>query len=248
MTCAEAARLIGPWVDDELDLRSAVEIESHVARCVDCGRERDELLALRDTARERLPRYELSPQLEERLWSKVREAAASEQRAERRRPHRWLREASMMAAAACVAVVVTLAVPRGGGGGEEIVDAHLRSLQAQHLTDVVSSDQHTVKPWFQGKVDFSVPARDFSEQGFVLAGGRLDMLDGHPVAAVVYRRRQHLLNLFVWPGSRSDNAPRSSADRGYHVTSWSQGGLEYRLVSDVPQSEVDELVSLLRAS
>ena len=155
----------------------------------------------------------------------------------------------MMAAAACLAVVVTLSVHRGGTApGNEIVDAHLRSLQAQHLTDVVSSDQHTVKPWFQGKVDFSVPARDFAQQGFVLVGGRLDVIDARPVAAIVYRRRQHVLNLFVWPASRSDAAPRSLTDRGYRVTSWAQGGLEYRLVSDVPQAEVDQLVSLLRAS
>jgi anti-sigma factor RsiW len=247
MNCAEATRLIGPWVDDELDLRSTMEVESHVARCAECERERDELLALRDTARERLPRPDLSPDLEERLWSKVRETAASERRAELRRPRRWLREASMMAAAACLAVVATVAVQRGGAG-DEIVDAHLRSLQAQHLTDVVSSDQHTVKPWFQGKVDFSVPAGDFSEQGFVLAGGRLDVLGGRPVAAIVYRRRQHVLNLFVSPASRPDMAPRSFSERGYRVTSWSQGGLEYRLVSDVPQAEVDQLVNLLRGS
>jgi anti-sigma factor RsiW len=247
MTCAEATRLIGPWVDDELDPRSTMEVESHVTRCADCGRERDELLALRDTARERLPRPELSPDFEDRLWSKVREAAASQRRAELRRPHRWVREASMMAAAACVAVIATVAVQRGGAR-DEIVDAHLRSLQAQHLTDVVSSDQHTVKPWFQGKVDFSVPARDFSDQGFVLAGGRLDVLDGRPVAAIVYHRRQHVLNLFVWAGSGSDAAPRSFSERGYRVTSWRQGGLEYRLVADVPQSEVDQLVTLLRSS
>ncbi|HYZ88192.1 MAG TPA: zf-HC2 domain-containing protein [Myxococcales bacterium] len=247
MNCAEAERLIGPWVDDELDLRATVEMENHVARCPECARERDELLALRDTARERLPRYDLPPQLEQRLWSKVREAAASEEKAKRPRPRRWVREASMMAAAACLAVVVTVAVQRGGVG-DEVIDAHLRSLQAQHLTDVVSSDQHTVKPWFQGKVDFSVPARDFSEQGFVLAGGRLDVLDGRPVAAIVYRRRQHVLNLFVWPDGRTDRAPRSFTERGYRVTGWAQGGLEYRLVSDVPANEVDELVSLLRSS
>jgi anti-sigma factor RsiW len=235
-------------VDDELEVRSATEVEGHVSRCVECGRERDELLALRDTARERLPRDELTPQLEERLWSKVRQAAAAEQRSARRPPRRWLREASLMAAAACVAVVATVAVQGRDGLRDEIVDAHVRSLQAQHLVDVVSSDQHTVKPWFQGKIDFSVPARDFAEQGFVLAGGRLDAVGGRPVAAIVYRKRQHVLNLFVWPATRSDVAPRSSTQRGYRVTTWAQGGLEYRLVSDVPDAEVDQLVSLLRTS
>jgi anti-sigma factor RsiW len=245
MTCTEASRLIGPWVDDELDVRSAMEIESHVARCAECGRERNELLALRDTARERLPRYELSPEVEERLWRQVRKAATPE------RPHRarrWMREAGMMAAAACVAIVATVAVQRGINPRDEIVDAHVRSLQAEHLTDVVSSDQHTVKPWFQGKIDFAVPVRDFAEQGFVLTGGRLDVIDGRPVAAVVYRRRQHVINLFVWADGHRDVSPRSFTERGYRVTSWSQGGLEYRLVCDVPAAESDQLVGLLRSS
>ena len=111
MTCAEASQLIGPWVDDELDVRAAMQIETHVARCPECGRERDELLTLRDTARDRLPRPDLSPQLEERLWKKVRAAAVPE----RPRVRRWAREASLMAAAACVAVVATVSVQRGGG-------------------------------------------------------------------------------------------------------------------------------------
>ena len=243
MTCADASRLMGPWVDDELDVRSSMEIESHVARCAECGREKNELLALRETARERLPRHELSPQLEERLWRQVREAAG----ATRPRARRWMREAAMMATAACVAVIATVAVQRGSDPRNEIVDAHVRSLQAQHLADVASSDQHTVKPWFQGKVDFAVPVRDFAEQGFVLTGGRLDVIGGRPVAAVVYRRRQHVMNLFVWADGRGDVAPRSSTERGYRVTSWAQGGLEYRLVCDVPAAESDELVGLLRS-
>jgi anti-sigma factor RsiW len=158
-----------------------------------------------------------------------------------------MREAAMMATAACVAVIATVAVQRGSDPRNEIVDAHVRSLQAQHLADVASSDQHTVKPWFQGKVDFAVPVRDFAEQGFVLTGGRLDVIGGRPVAAVVYRRRQHVMNLFVWADGRGDVAPRSSTERGYRVTSWAQGGLEYRLVCDVPAGESDELVGLLRS-
>ena len=114
--------------------------------------------------------------------------------------------------------------------------------------DVVSTDQHTVKPWFQGKVDFAVPVRDFAEQGFVLAGGRVDVVDGRTAAAIVYRRRQHVLNLFVWADSRGDVAPRSSTVRGYRISTWAQGGLEYRLVSDVPAAESDQLVTLLRGA
>ena len=245
MTCAEATPLIGPWLDDELDVRSVLELEGHVTRCPACGREKNELLALRDTARERLPRFDPPPGLEDRLLSVLREAPAP-----RRRPaRRWLREAGLMAAAACLAVTATLSLQNSSGpGDDEIVEAHLRSLQAGHLTDVASSDQHTVKPWFQGKIDFGVPVRDFAAEGFALVGGRLDRVAGRPVAALVYRRRQHLLNVFVCPATAGHDEPlRSVFSRGYRVSSWAQGGLRYRLVTDMAAPEADQLVALLRA-
>ena len=243
MTCAEASRLISPWLDDELDIRSSVELELHIAHCPECTRERDEVLALRATARQRPP-DDPSPELEERLWQQVRAI-------ERPVPaRRWLRDAALMAAAACVAILATLWLQqRSGGLRDGLLDAHVRSLQVQHLTDVASSDaQRTVKPWFHGKIDFACPTRDFSEQGFVLAGGRLDVVGGRAVAAIVYRRRQHVLNLFVWPTSRSQSEPRSAVARGYRIESWSQDGLEYRLVSDAQDVEADQLVTLLRSS
>jgi anti-sigma factor RsiW len=244
MTCTEATHLIGPWLDDELDVRSAVELEGHVTQCSACAREKSELFALRDTARERLPRFDPPPGLEDRLLSALREAAAP------RRPpaRRWLREAVLMAAAACVAVTAMVSLQRGSGPSDEVVDAHLRSLQAGHLTDVTSSDQHTVKPWFQDKIDFAVPVRDFAAEGFALIGGRLDRLSGRPVAALVYRRRQHLLNVFVCPTSAGHDDPvRSVSSRGYRVSSWTQGGLQYRIVTDLAAPDADQLVALLRA-
>ncbi len=243
MTCAEANHLIGPWLDDELDVRSVVELEGHIARCPTCGREKNELLALQETARERLPRFDPPPGFEERLLRAVRKTAAP-----RPRPaHRWLREAGLMAAAACLAVTATVSLQRSADPRDEIVDAHLRSLQAGHLTDVVSSDQHTVKPWFQGKMDFGVPVSDFAAEGFPLVGGRLDMVAGRPVAALVYRRRQHLINVFVGPAANRDQPLRSVSSRGYQVSSWAQGGLQYRLVTDMAAPEADQLVALLRA-
>ena len=253
MTCAEANRLIGPWLDDELDVRSVVELEGHVARCSTCGREKNELLALRETARERLTRFDPPPGLEERLLRTVREErplrTVRETAAPRRRPaRRWLREVAMVAAAAGVAVAATSSLQRSTDPSGEIVDAHLRSLQAGHLTDVASSDQHTVKPWFQGKIDFGVPARDFAAEGFPLVGGRLDMVGGRPVAALVYGRRQHLINVFVGPAADRDQPLRSISSRGYRVSRWAQGGLEYRLVTDIAAAEADQLVALLRAA
>jgi len=241
MTCAEATHLIGPWLDDELDVRSAVELEGHVARCTGCGREKHELLALRETARERLPRFDPPPSLEERLLRAVRQAAAPRPR------RRWIREAALMSAAASVAVLATWSLgPRVDQAGE-IVDAHLRSLQAGHVIDVASSDQHVVKPWFQGKIDFAVPVHDFAAEGFALVGGRLDRVAGRPMAALVYRRREHLINVFIAPTTGREDLPDSVSSRGYRVSSWTRGGLEYRLVTDVPAAEVDQLVALLRA-
>jgi anti-sigma factor RsiW len=154
-----------------------------------------------------------------------------------------------MAAAACVAAAATFSLAhRDRGAPDEIVDAHVRSLQVQHLTDVASSDQHVIKPWFHGKIDFACPTRDFSEHGFVLAGGRLDVVAGRAVAAIVYRRGAHVLNVFVWPTSRSETDPLSSTDRGYRIASWAHGGLEYRLVSDMADTEAGRLVALLRGS
>ncbi|TMB35020.1 MAG: anti-sigma factor [Deltaproteobacteria bacterium] len=241
MTCNEASRLIGPFVDDELDVRSAVDVEGHLARCAACAQEKSEITALRDTVRERLPRFDPPDGLEDRLFRATRVVALPK----RRIP--W-RGAALVAAAACATLVAASTLhPARDAAVEEIVDAHVRSLQAQHLTDVASSDQHTVKPWFQGRIDFAVPARDFADRGFVLAGGRLDVLSGHPAAALVYRRRQHVLNLFVAPAS-TDEPRRDFSLRGYRIATWTQDGLRYRLVSDVPASESDELISLLRGA
>jgi anti-sigma factor RsiW len=240
MTCIEASRLIGPFVDDELDIRSAVDVEGHLARCASCTQEKSELTALRETVRERLPRFDPPPGLEDRLFL----PAATAERPKRRIP--W-RGAALVAAAACATFIATSTLRPRDAVEEEIVDAHVRSLQAQHLTDVASSDRHTVKPWFQGRLDFAVPTRDFADRGFALAGGRLDVLAGRPAAALVYRRRQHVLNLFVARAS-GDEPRRDFAVRGYRVSTWTQDGLQYRLVSDVPASESDELISLLRDS
>jgi anti-sigma factor RsiW len=243
MTCTEMNPLIGPWLDDELDVRSVVELEGHVAYCPVCGREKNELLALRETAREQLPRFDPPAGLEERLLRSVRETAAP-----RRRPaRRLLREVALMAAAASVAVATTSSLRQGTDPGVEIVDAHLRSLQAKHLTDVASSDQHTVKPWFQSKIDFGVPVRDFAAEGFPLVGGRLDMVGGRPVAALVYGRRQHRINVFVGQAANPDQPLRTVSSRGYRVSSWSKGRLEYQLVTDIAAPEADQLVALLRA-
>jgi anti-sigma factor RsiW len=122
-----------------------------------------------------------------------------------------------------------------------IVDAHLRSLQPGHLVDVISTDQHTVKPWFDGKVDFAPPVRDFASDGFPLQGGRLDVVKGRQVAVLVYGRRKHVINVFIWPTTEPDTKPQSGSQLGYNWVEWRKDGMAMSAVSDVSPSDLNEL-------
>lgn len=226
MTCAETAPLLELELDGELDPRSTLSVRDHLARCPACARQASSLRALSEAARAHLTFHEPPPGLEDRLLRAIRP---------RRSPLRWA--APAFAAAAALAVIVAL--PRHDALLDEAVTAHARSLQLGHAIDVVSTDQHTVKPWFEGKVGFAVPVRDYAAEGFPLAGGRLDYLDGRPVAAVVYRHGSHVLNLFVLdrPGAR-DAPPTRAEERGFTAWRWTSRGLRYLLVGDVSEPEL----------
>jgi len=230
MTCAEATPLVELELDGELDARSVLELREHVSRCPSCTRHAASLRALSDAAREHLRRFEPPAGFEDRLLRSVRP---------RRISRAWTGTAI---AAAAAAAVVLVAMPRRNALVEEAVAAHARSLQIDHALDVEASDQHVVKPWFEGKVGFAVPARDYGSEGYALAGGRLDYLEGRPAAALVYRHGKHLLNLFVVDAEGDRDAPpKRDTLRGFCCWRWTSAGLRYLLVGDVDEAQMGAL-------
>jgi anti-sigma factor RsiW len=248
VNCQHARMLIHGYVDGELDLVRALEIEHHTRGCGDCMREYKAQLALRE-AIGASSLYDRAPaDLQRRVRSSVRQAnrAASPQRA---LPWRRLGLAAALLALVIVAAALarTLLMPSVNDRlADEVLASHVRSLMADHLTDVASSDQHTVKPWFDGKLDFSPAVEDLASQGFPLIGGRLDYLDNHPVAALVYQRRRHFINLFIWPSSDMNAAARDSIYQGYNLIHWSQSGMTYWAASDLSPDELRTFVQLVQ--
>jgi len=243
------------YLDGELDAVRAEEFERHLLDCQECVAELEAQESLRSLLG-RAPLYEKAP---ESLREKV-VAAWGEPAVVRREPrfpglHRGGLALRLLltAAAALLGALASWYVLRVAGSGTagggalaaQVVDAHLRSLQPGHLIDVASTDQHTVKPWFDGKLDFAPPVRDLAGQGFPLQGGRLDALNGRSVAVLVYGRRQHVINVFVWPDAGRDSQPVAGATRGYNWIEWRRDGMEMWAVSDLNAAELSEFGRLL---
>jgi anti-sigma factor RsiW len=241
--------LLHAYLDDELDLVRSMELEDHLAQCEDCVHEVASYRALRESIASADLRYQAPAEFRSRLLAELKQAERPQTVMTvppRRVP--WWSWATVAACAliAAVALFVVVTHRTANNLAQELVADHVRSLMASHITDVLTSDQHTVKPWFNGKVDFSPQVRDLSADGFELVGGRLDYVDGHDAAAIVYQRRKHIINLFTWPVSGSDEEPRVTAQQGYNVITWTQAGMQYSAVSDLNRQELSQLVSLLR--
>ena len=238
MTCEAAEILLHALIDGELDAGHAREVEAHIAECPACAaelaayRQMSQAIAAADL------RYTAPPALRRRIEASLPQTQAPSRRS-------VLKGFAMGSAVSALAATGLVAIVLRNDDEQrimsEVVSAHLRSLQAGHLTDVISTDQHTVKPWFNGKLDVSPPVIDLTAQGFTLVGGRLDYVDARAIGAIVYRRRQHVINLFI---AQTPNIERRAAKteiiQGFNIRRWSERGLNYWAISDIGADELSE--------
>ena len=240
MNCEEAVILLHAMIDGELDAGNAREVETHIVTCSTCAAQLRDMQELRKAMSPTVLRYAAPVSLRSSIEGKLPAPLPAETN--------WrsvLKGFALGATATALAASgLLLMVTRKDDNQrvlDEIVSAHLRSLQGEHLTDVISSDQHTVKPWFNGRLDASPPVMDLTAQGFTLLGARIDYLDANPIAAIVYRRRAHVINVFCKPASSSGPGSASMQSlHGFNVRSWSEKGIHLWAVSDIGADELGE--------
>ncbi len=252
MDCAQARDLTSAAIDGEIDAARQQALDRHIAGCAACQAAQQAQAALSAVVRASADRFTASEALRSRVRASLVEAAAPRpEQARRPRFWTWLGAASGAVGAAMLAASVALFLFMPGEQdrlGQEIVAAHIRSLMVDHLADVPSSDRHTVKPWFNGRLDVAPPVVDLSAEGYPLIGGRLDYLDERAVAALVYKHRQHIINLFVWPAPGAESsAPSLTKLHGYNLLHWTRPGLALWAVSDLNPADLEDFQRLLEA-
>jgi len=253
MPCAESLR-VQAYFDGEADAFSAVDIERHIEHCAECRALLDDLERVRTALRLELT-YESTPaSLRARVMraldeeSKVPSPRPDAQRLTKWRPQPFWKGAFSGIGATAIAASLAfflLAPPMADPLLDDLVSAHVRSLMPDHLIDVVSTDKHTVKPWFAGHTDVSPVVADFAEQGYRLIGGRADYFDHQRAAVVVYQHGSHVINVFSWAATK-DSVPKNTTRNGYHLAFWKTGNLVYCAVSDTGWDELRGLVQLMQ--
>ena len=258
MNCADSRIYLPAYLDDELDVAESLHVQRHLAECGDCRQAQDEQLALRSALRDPELYAHPSADFAKRMEAAVRKAAKEEARSQRSswfeslrlESFRWVPATAALVIVTTIGVLLVMNSLRSSHQqliASAVLAGHIRSLQPGHLFDVASSDRHTVKPWFQGKLDFSPPVSDLSELGWTLIGGRLDYVDGRPVAVLVYQRRMHNINVFLWPNHGSaDDTIRQEDAQGYQILHWNGAETTYWVVSDLNNAELLELAQALR--
>lgn len=268
MDCNESREQISAYIDHELTPAAAADIAAHLASCDACRQQRDNLLQLRATVRANATNFTAPASLRANILDDIRTSRRPPGKSSQAgitggrtiagwlpafSTRQWARINLGIAGICSLAFVAMLSLYLQTPSAtdllqQEIIAAHYRSLQVDHLADVASSDQHTVKPWFSGKLDYSPPVTDLAPQGFALIGGRLDYLDRRPVAGLAYRHGKHLLNLFVWPDEPGFRVRQElSSVHGFLLLSWTHAGMAYTAISDMNSHDLLEFKNLLLA-
>ena len=238
MDCREARALLDPYADGELPLERSVELERHLADCPTCPGELEAVRSMGAALRERLPYHAAPPELHRRVRAGLARIDGAMARGS---PPQWLRlAASFFLVAAMSSALTYYVAPRAGGGlPEEVFASHVRGLlSGDRLIDVASSDEHTVKPWFDTRLDFSPPVKDLTTEGFPLVGGRVDYVGGRNVAALVYHHKKHVITLFIWPATARSAGIETRVRHGDNLAYWSDGSMTYWAVSDLNAAEL----------
>ncbi len=262
MNCEEATKLMDGYLDGELDPITSQTIEQHLRDCPNCDQAYKTHGSLIRVIGNAAPYYKAPAELRERIQSSLREEMVAQPMRNvgrdvqplfpRRQPEprttlfgtpwSWLGLAAAIVFAAIIAWNLLPGFQRADAEqflATQLIASHVRSLMANHLTDVASSDQHTVKPWLDVKLDFAPAVFDLTNDGFPLIGGRLDYIENRPVAALVYQRRKHFINLFIWPAQSVMTAANKTISRqGYQLVHWIDGDFNYWAVSDVSESDL----------
>ena len=250
MECERAATLLSALIDSALGPIARLRVHRHIAGCGACVTRVEELRAMQAALRTKLPYHRAPPGLAARIGAALpREASPPVIAGTGLR--RWFAMpafslAGTGLAGALAGVALTVAVIGGQSDQTtDVIDSHIHSMQAEHLTDVQTSDQHAVKPWLSARLDVSPPVRDLKEDGFPLIGGRLDYIDGHSAAAVVYQRAKHVINLFAWASPGANEPFRDETRQGFNIVTWRQDGIRYYAVSDVEADQLAQFAKLV---
>jgi mycothiol system anti-sigma-R factor len=245
MICQKTQELLHGYIDGELDLLSNLDIERHFDQCEVCAVEYRNQMELKSLIKDKGQYFDAPDVLRKRVQKTIAETNGIEARTKGVSHYWWRIAAAVFILILSTLLIWSVIVNRSRSENkdllaQELISSHLRSLMVDHLTDVVSSDQHTVKPWFEGKLDFAPAVKDLSPAGFTLIGGRLDYVANKTVAALIYQRRKHYINLFIWPGEVKEE----STQQGFNVICWTAGGMSYCAVSDVNDVDLREFVRL----
>lgn len=235
LSCIECHQWLHPYLDNEIGVEMATRVHAHLQQCDACQTNYKNMRLLRENLQKNMPFYDMPELAQRRILSKLPALHHTQ----------WF-TSSFAAVAMAASVFLFFATPSAQEILiNEVVSSHVRSLQEQHLMDVASSDKHTVKPWFAGKLDFSPPVADLQKQGYPLIGGRLDYIDQQNVAALAYKRHQHVINVFVIPTAESDSTTSVTSRRGYNIVSWRKNHMRFEAISDLNTKELSDFSQLI---